>query len=208
MWLLSEQNGLIAYQVWKYCWLYKVYGVIWQWRRLWVGRIISSDMLWHHSQQIQLNKKYSYMYVKMYHLCFPTIVPAIFIYFFFHWNIDNFLTERKTNTLKWNVSQNKSEAWFNPLRTVLIYGCWVVCRYFCRAANWVDRRVKPNCWWIEILQLCVYMSAILHMYAIFMHSAYSTCTRMHYAAIHVTCVLVGMRLYSSTGPVASLKLLL
>ena len=30
-----------------------------------------------------------------------------------------------------------------------------------------------------------------------------TCTCMHYAAIHVTCVLVGMR---PTGPVASLKL--
>ena len=33
-----------------------------------------------------------------------------------------------------------------------------------------------------------------------------TYTRMHYVAIHVTCVLVGMRLYMSIGPVASLKL--
>ena len=31
-------------------------------------------------------------------------------------------------------------------------------------------------------------------------------TRMHDATIHVTCALVGMRLYMSTGPVASLKL--
>ena len=38
-----------------------------------------------------------------------------------------------------------------------------------------------------------------------MHSA-CVCTPMHYAAIHVTCVLVGMRLYRSTGPVSSLKL--
>ena len=30
--------------------------------------------------------------------------------------------------------------------------------------------------------------------------------RMHYAAIHVTCVLAGMRLYMSAGPMASLKL--
>ena len=36
-------------------------------------------------------------------------------------------------------------------------------------------------------------------------SALCTCTRIHYAAIHVTCVLVGIRLYTSTGPVASLK---
>ena len=46
------------------------------------------------------------------------------------------------------------------------------------------------------------------------HYHYSACVHvhtyicMHYAAIHVTCVLVSMRLYMSTGPVASLKLLL
>ena len=31
----------------------------------------------------------------------------------------------------------------NPLRTVLNYGHWPVCRYFCPATNWVERRVEP-----------------------------------------------------------------
>ena len=55
-----------------------------------------------------------------------------------------------------------------------------------------------------------YMYMYMYMYTItqkyIVHVYMYTCT--HYAAIHVTCVLVGMRLYMSTGPVASLKLLL
>ena len=47
------------------------------------------------------------------------------------------------------------------------------------------------------LRVHVHVSTIMH----------SACVHVH-AAMHVTCVLVAMRLYSSTGPVASLKLLL
>ena len=44
----------------------------------------------------------------------------------------------------------------------------------------------------------------VYMYVriLYMHVRICTCTRMHYAAIHVTCILVGMRLYMSTGGIS------
>ena len=60
------------------------------------------------------------------------------------------------------------------MRTVLIHGHWAVCRYFCRAANWVDRSVKPKCWLTDFATTCT--CTCQHYYAIFMHSA---CVHVH-----------------------------
>ena len=51
----------------------------------------------------------------------------------------------------------------------------------------------------------LYLSALMqYLYIVHVCMYTCVCTRMHYVAIQVTCVLVGMRLYMSTGPVASL----
>ena len=47
----------------------------------------------------------------------------------------------------------------------------------------------------------VHVACTITQYLYIVHVYMYTCTRMHDAAIHVTCVL-----YMSTGPVASLKL--
>ena len=103
----------------------------------------------------------------------------------------------------------------NPLRKVIHYGRWAVCRYFaewglcnqlsgtpCRTHVLVMRDFTTTC-------TCTCKHALLcNIYYLCMYTC--TCTRMHYAAIHVIYVLVGMwrQAYTSTGPVASLKLLL
>ena len=50
--------------------------------------------------------------------------------------------KKHDSILKTPMSNNA----INPLQTVLIYGRWEVCRYFCWAANWMDRHVEPKCW--------------------------------------------------------------
>ena len=62
------------------------------------------------------------------------------------------------------------ESHFNPLRTVLIYGRWAVCRYFCRAANWVCRRVV--CVHVHVSTIMQYL-CIVHVY-MYMHT-YALC---------------------------------
>ena len=96
---------------------------------------------------------------------------------------------------RFNKNNEKKPASINPLRTVLIYvpvflQSGQLCGSPCRTQVLVIRDFATTC-------------TCQHYYAIFMHSA---CT--HVCTIHVTCVLVGIRLYTSTGPVSSLKLLL
>ena len=63
----------------------------------------------------------------------------------------------------------------NPLLMVLNYGPWAECRYFCQAANWVDRRVEPNVLVKrDFATTCT--CTCQHYYAIFMHSA---CADVH-----------------------------
>ena len=71
----------------------------------------------------------------------------------------------------------------------------------CRTQVLVIRDFTTTC-------TCTSQTIMQYLCTVHVYMFTCTCTRMHYAAIHVTCVLVGMRLYTSTSPVASLKLLL
>ena len=76
-----------------------------------------------------------------------------------------------------------------------------------RPTEWIAVSRPSKCWYSQILQLRVHDCACQHYYnAIFIHSA---CVHVH---VHVRVYMhtynyglfVGMRIYSSTGPVASL----